>query len=200
MSINMTRFGHTFENGDSVRYYGDDRWIKIEGAALVRYAVVTESEDEIIFDTDRSYGSAWECVSPYLYDPYPGSIYTFPEIIYQRYATEEEREVLARFASYLTDDPEHMFINEDPDLLEDYPRDIYKRDATVAEVERCDLLATVGDLATMRFSDGMVLTKEGTWDSGRRTCVKDGCTRTLSVADAVEFYQIRFAAYCGEHQ
>lgn len=200
MTIKMTRFGHTFENGDSVRYYGDDRWIKIEGIDSVRYAVVTELEDITIFDPDQSDFTAWECVSPFLYEPYPGSVYTFPEVTYQRCATEDEREVLDRFADFLTDDPGRLIIDEDLDLLTDYPRDIYKRDATVAEVERCDLLATVGDLATMRFSDGMVLTKEGTWDSDWRTCLGDRCTKTLSVAEALESCRMWDAVYCKEHQ
>ena len=200
MSIKTTRFGHTFENGDSVRYYGDDRWIKIEGIDSVKYAVVTESEDNIIFDTDQSDGTAWVGVSPCLYSLHPGSVYTFPEVIYQRYATEEEREVLARFADFLTEDPEHMIIDGDLDLLTDYPQDIYVRDATVAEVERCDLLAATDGLVSMRFSDGMILTKEGAWGSDWRTCIKDGCTRTLSVAEAVESYQICDYAYCKEHQ
>ena len=200
MSIKTTKFGHTFEAGDSVRYYGDDRWIKIEDAALVKCAVVTESEDNIIFDTDQSDGTAWECVSPFLYEPYPGIVYTFPEIIYQRYATEEEREVLDRFADFLTGSPEHLIIDGDLDLLTDYPRDIYKRDATVGEVERCDLLAATNGLATMRFSDGMVLTKEGTWDSDWRTCLGDRCTKTLSVAEALESCRMWDAVYCEEHQ
>lgn len=200
MSIKMTMFGHTFEAGDSVRYYGDDRWIKIEDAALVKYAVVTESEDNIIFDEDPSDSTEWEGVSPFLRDAMPGAVYTFPEIIYQRYATEEEREVLDRFADFLTGSPEHLIIDGDLDLLTDYPRDIYKRDATVGEVERCDLLATVGGLTTMRFSDGMILTKEGTWDSDWRTCVKDGCTRTLSVAEALESCRMWDAVYCEEHE
>lgn len=168
----MTRF----ENGD-------DCWIKI---GSVKYAVVTETCNDIIFDTDQSDSTAWMTPSQH---PYPGDVYTFPEVIYRRGATEE---VLARFADFLTDSPD----DGDLDLLTDYPRDIYEREATVAEVE----LAATNGLATMRFDDGMVLTKEGTWDSGWRTCAKDGCTRTLSVAEAVESYQIWDDAYCKEHQ
>ena len=199
MSIKMTRFGHTFEAGDSVRYYGDDRWIKIEGIDSVKYAVVTESEDNIIFDTDQSDGTKWVGVSPYQFNPYPGAVYTFPDIIYQRCATEEEREVLDRFAEFLTDSPEHLIIDGDLDLLTDYPRDLYKREATAEEVERCDMLAATSGLATVRFYDGMVLTKEGTWDSDWRTCVKDGCTKTLSVAEAIGSLWAWDTVYCEEH-
>ena len=200
MTIKTTKFGHTFEAGDSVRYYGDDRWIKIEGIDSVKYAVVTESEDNIIFDEDQLDGTKWEGVSPYIYEPYPGSVYTFPEIIYQRCATEEEREVLERFTDFLTDSPERLIIDGDLDLLADYPRDIYQREATGMEEERCNMLAATDGLATVRFDDGMVLTKEGTWDSGWRDCIGDRCTKTLSVAEAVESCRMWDAVYCEEHQ